>query len=71
MGREGTPEEVAKAAVFLASEDSSYITAAELFVGRRKGSGVDSGSGGIRNRLPTPFFKSQFRAFVRKSYTFF
>jgi NAD(P)-dependent dehydrogenase (short-subunit alcohol dehydrogenase family) len=31
-GRVGTPEEVAKAAVFLASDDSSYITGTELFV---------------------------------------
>ena len=32
MGRVGTPEEVAKAAVFRASDDSSYITGTELFV---------------------------------------
>ena len=32
MGRMGRPVELAKAAVFLASEDSSYITGAELFV---------------------------------------
>jgi NAD(P)-dependent dehydrogenase (short-subunit alcohol dehydrogenase family) len=30
MGRIGTPEEVARAAVFLSSEDSSYITGVEL-----------------------------------------
>jgi NAD(P)-dependent dehydrogenase (short-subunit alcohol dehydrogenase family) len=32
MGRVGTPDEVAKTAVFLASDDSSYITGTELFV---------------------------------------
>jgi NAD(P)-dependent dehydrogenase (short-subunit alcohol dehydrogenase family) len=32
LGRLGTPEEVAKAAVFLASDDASYITGIELFV---------------------------------------
>jgi NAD(P)-dependent dehydrogenase (short-subunit alcohol dehydrogenase family) len=32
LGRFGTPDEIAKAAVFLASDDSSYITGTELFV---------------------------------------
>jgi NAD(P)-dependent dehydrogenase (short-subunit alcohol dehydrogenase family) len=32
LGRFGTPDEIAKAVVFLASDDSSYITATELFV---------------------------------------
>jgi NAD(P)-dependent dehydrogenase (short-subunit alcohol dehydrogenase family) len=32
MGRLGTPDEIAKSVVFLASDDSSFITGTELFV---------------------------------------
>jgi NAD(P)-dependent dehydrogenase (short-subunit alcohol dehydrogenase family) len=39
MGRLGTPDEIVKAAVFLASDDSSYVTGIDLF--------VDSGVGQV------------------------
>jgi NAD(P)-dependent dehydrogenase (short-subunit alcohol dehydrogenase family) len=39
MGRFGTPDEIAKAAVFLASDDSTFVTGTELF--------VDGGAGQI------------------------
>ena len=32
LGRLGKPDEIAKAVVFLAADDSSYITGTELFV---------------------------------------
>jgi NAD(P)-dependent dehydrogenase (short-subunit alcohol dehydrogenase family) len=37
MGRMGSPEEIAKAALFLASDDSSFITGVELFVDGGRG----------------------------------
>ncbi|MGA2412410.1 MAG: SDR family oxidoreductase, partial [Candidatus Binataceae bacterium] len=45
LGRQGTPWEIAKAIVFLLSEDASYITATELLVD----GGLHSGEG-IRRR---------------------
>jgi NAD(P)-dependent dehydrogenase (short-subunit alcohol dehydrogenase family) len=32
LGRIGTPDDLGKAAVFLASDDSAYVTGIELFV---------------------------------------
>ena len=36
-GRMGEPDEVAKAAVFMASDDSSFVTGIELFVDGGRG----------------------------------
>jgi NAD(P)-dependent dehydrogenase (short-subunit alcohol dehydrogenase family) len=47
LGRQGTPWEIAKAIVFLLSDDASYITATELLVD----GGLHSGEG-IRRRPP-------------------
>jgi NAD(P)-dependent dehydrogenase (short-subunit alcohol dehydrogenase family) len=37
MGRMGEPDEVAKAALFLASDDSSFVAGVELFVDGGRG----------------------------------
>jgi len=37
MGRMGEPEEVAKVALFLASDNSSFVTGIELFVDGGRG----------------------------------
>ncbi len=52
LGRWGEPEDLAKAVLFLASDDSSYINAIELM--------VDGGATGIRGE--PPFFTNNLGA---------
>jgi NAD(P)-dependent dehydrogenase (short-subunit alcohol dehydrogenase family) len=39
LGRVGAPEEIARAALFLASDESSFVTGSELFVDGGEGHG--------------------------------
>jgi NAD(P)-dependent dehydrogenase (short-subunit alcohol dehydrogenase family) len=43
VGRLGASEEIANAALFLASDDSNFITGVELFVDGRPGPGLGGG----------------------------
>src|SRR6201994_2245456 len=47
MGRMGEPEEVAKVALFLASDDSTFVTGIELFVDGGRGLGFTLKAGAV------------------------
>jgi NAD(P)-dependent dehydrogenase (short-subunit alcohol dehydrogenase family) len=55
MGRMGKPEEVAKAAPYLASDDSSFVTGIELFVDGGRALPALPGSRSVPNQSPRDF----------------
>ncbi len=50
LGRAGTPEDIAKAALFFASEQSSWVTSQEMLVG----GGMPMRAAGFSRSTPTP-----------------